>query len=124
MKKTGNLLLCFLCLLVMTACGREESDNLNIYSVYYVSNSETKVEMHEYEMQSETAKDQVWELIQCLSTMPDKLEYKAPLAMGFQVLDVEINDGTIPLTLHSSLQPLPFTLLLSNTADLLRKSFP
>ena len=37
-------------MLLLAACGQENEENANIYQVYYVSNSETKVEVHAHEM--------------------------------------------------------------------------
>lgn len=109
MKKIRNLLLCLLCLLVFTACGQEDKDNANIYPVYYVSNSETKVEMHEYEMQAETTEEQLRELINCLSTVPEKFEYKAPLSMGFQLLDMSVEEGKVLLNVDAAYMEMPAT---------------
>lgn len=97
MKKVWATVLLLLCLLGLTACGEEEQVGADSYNVYYVSNSETKVEIRSYVMQSDTLEEQLAELIVCLSTMPEKLEYKAPLAMGFEVLSVELSDGMVVL---------------------------
>lgn len=108
MKKLSSIIAFLLCLLVLCACGEEEVDEDKIFSVYYVSNSETKVEMHEHIMQATTPEGQLDELITCLSTMPEKLEYKAPLAMGFQVLSADFEDGKLSLDVdgaYSKLQP-------------------
>lgn len=99
----------FLCLLALAACGQQEDENLERYPVYYVSNSETKVEMHEHVMQSVSEEDQLEELIGCLSTGPDKLEYKAPLAMGFQVLGITLEDGKVLLDVDAAYKNLPAT---------------
>ncbi len=109
MKKISSLWLCLLCVLVFGACGSVEDDNTNRYPVYYISNSETKVEMHEHEMQSVTDEEQLQELIDCLSTAPDKLEYKAPLAMGFQLLAASVADGKVLLDVDSSYKKMPAT---------------
>ncbi len=109
MKKIANLLLCLLCLVVLTACDGEDKENPNIYPVYYISNSETKVEIHEYEMQSDTEQEQLEELIHCLSAVPDKLEYKAPLSMGFELLDVSMEDGKVLLDVDAAYKKMPAT---------------
>lgn len=109
MKKISNLLLCFLCLLVLVACGQEKERSGTIFPVYYISNSETKVEMHEYEMQSASEEEQLQELLKCLSTVPEKLEYKAPFAMGFQVLDVSLEDGKLLLDVDAAYKDMPAT---------------
>lgn len=109
MKKVCKIFGLFLCLLCLSACGGEEDDNENQYPVYYVSNSETKVEMHEHTMEAETPGEQLEELIACLSTTPEKLEYKAPLAMGFQVLNMEIEDGKVLLNVDRNYRNMPAT---------------
>ncbi len=109
MKRISKLLLCLFCLVALTACGQEDKDDTLIYPVYYVSNSETKVEMHEYEMRSETEEEQLQELIDCLSTVPDKLEYQAPLSMGFQVLDVKLDGERVSLDVNAAYKKMPAT---------------
>ena len=81
MKKITIILCILMCMLGMSACGNEQTDKANVYSVYYLSNSETKVETHEYELQSETSPEQVNEMLLVLQTNPSRLQYKAPLAM-------------------------------------------
>ncbi len=93
----------------LSACGSKPQDDRNTIPVYYVSNTETKVEMHEHTMQATTPEGMLEELIKCLSTMPDKLEYKAPLAMGFQVLDMKLEDGKILLNVDEAYSKMPAT---------------
>lgn len=102
MKKIGNMLLCALCALILCCCGQAEDNEGAVYPVYYVSNSETKVEMHSYVMQTDTEGEQLAELLECLATVPDKLEYKAPLSMGFQLLDVTLKDGLLQLDVDAA----------------------
>lgn len=81
----------------------------SVCQVYYVSNSETKVETHEHIMEATTPEAQLEELLQCLSTMPEKLEYKAPLAMNFEVLGVKVEEGKVLLDLSKGYLELPAT---------------
>ncbi len=97
MKRIITILFVLICLVSFTACGEERVDQTKIYSVYYINNAETKVEMHEYYMEAEELEDQVTELLNALATTPAKLEYKAPLGMGFQVKNVEIKMGKVQL---------------------------
>lgn len=108
MKKIKSLLL-LLVILMLSGCKQEESSEANIYPVYYVSNSETKVEVHEYEMQSDLLDEQLLELLNCLATVPDKLEYKAPLSMGFQVLGINREESTVRLNVDAAYMKLPAT---------------
>lgn len=104
-------------ILLLSACGREEEAGGNVYQVYYVSNSETRVEMHEHEMAALTPQQQLEELIECLSTNPEKLEYKAPFAMGFQVLSTSLKDGNLVIDVDSAYQEMsPHTEVLVRAA--------
>lgn len=106
------LLLCslmFWCMTGTLGCGREENVGGNYISVYYISNSETKVENHEYAMQSEAVEEQLQEMINCLSATPEKLEYKAPLAMGFHIIDLKVEDEKLTLNVDKEYSKLPAT---------------
>lgn len=109
MRKIQSILLLLVCLLALTACGQKKESGKPVYQVYYVNNSETKVEMHEHEMEAVTLEEQMGELIACLSAMPEKLEYKAPLAMGFQLLDIDYEDGKIQLDVNAAYKEMPPT---------------
>ena len=115
MKKIGKLLLGLFCALALGACGKEEGDSTNIYPVYYISNSETKVEIHDYEMQSDSEEEQLQELLTCMATVPDKLEYKAPLSMGFQVLEVDVDGSMVRLDVDTA-----YTKMSATTEVLVR----
>lgn len=109
MKRITAVLLVLVCLISLAACNEEQEDKTKIYSVYYVSNSETKIEMHEHYMVAEDLEGQVTELLNTLATTPAKLEYKAPLNMGFQVQSVEINMGKVHLDVSESYNNLSVT---------------
>ncbi|MCM1026401.1 MAG: GerMN domain-containing protein [Roseburia sp.] len=109
MKKITGILLALLGGLLFSGCAQEQKSNRAEWQVYYVSNSETKVEMHLQERESSDPEGQLDELIQYLSTNPEKLEYKAPLVMGFQLLDLERNDGRILLNVDAAYRNMPLT---------------
>ena len=85
---TGILLLSFL----LTGCGSPEPQTGKKMSMYYINTAETKVEVHEQYLNTKTLDEQLDETMRYLSTTPEKLEYKAPLDMGFRVLDYEVED--------------------------------
>lgn len=95
------------CVLALTACGEEDPIGENTRLVYYVSNSETKVEQHLHEMTTDTLEGQIQELLECLATIPERLEYKAPLAMGFQILSTRQEEGTLQLDMDARYLELP-----------------
>ena len=109
MKKTAIILCALVCLLGMTACAGEQADKANAYSVYCLSNSETKVETHEYTVQSDTLEEQVGEMLLVLQTNPASLQYKAPLSMGFQLKDYKVQDGKVILNVNEDYKKLSLT---------------
>lgn len=111
------VLLAACCVLGLTACGKKESVGENVWQVYYVSNAETKVEQHSHEKTADTSEGQLEELLEYLSANPDKLEYKAPLAMGFQVRVADREEGTLQLDVDSAyLELSPTTEVLVRAA--------
>lgn len=109
MKRLFVLLTLLLFMLCLGSCGQEEAEKKNVYQVYHLSNSGTRVEAHSYEMQAVTESEMLEELITCLSTIPEKLEYKAPLAMGFQLLNMKVEDGKVLLNVDAAYGKLPVT---------------
>ena len=110
MKRIIGILLTVFSCLWLVGCGGQEDASENTIQVYYVNNNETKVEVHGYSMQSKgNVDEELQELLTCLGTNPEKLEYKAPLAMGFELLSAEYTDGRLILDVSEDYQRLPFT---------------
>lgn len=92
----------------------------NTCQVYYLSASETKVEQHLHEISADTSEGKLEELIRFLSTNPEKLEYKAPLAMGFRLLDIRQEGATLLLDMDAAYQDLSTTTEVLVRAALVR----
>ena len=105
-KKTGLVLL-IVCMLLLSACTKQKEEAENIVQVYFVSNSETKVEMHPYVMETKEPEEQLKELMECLKTNPEKLEYKAPFSMGFQVKSYTLEEGNLQIDVDGAYKELP-----------------
>ena len=100
----------FLMLLaVLTGCGTREPETGKKISVYYVNTAETKVEVHDQYLNTKTPEEQLEETMTFLSTTPEKLEYKAPFDMGFQVLDYEVEDGKLVINVDKAYSELSVT---------------
>lgn len=105
MRKKMLLLFALLCLVLGGCAG--EKPTTDGTAVYYLSNSETKVEAHNVTLTATEAEGQLEELLQWLSTNPDKLEYKAPLSYGFTILDKSCSDGRVVLNMSAEYLSLP-----------------
>lgn len=105
--KKGTILLGLVCclLLGMTACKKEEPQE-DVMSVYYVSNSETKLEKHDYSLQATETEAQLEELFTMLGSVSIKQEYKPPLTYGFQIESYELNDGKLMLHMDEKYKDL------------------
>lgn len=109
MKKLFVALGCILLLAGLTACQKEEPTGADVYQIYTVSNSETKVEVHSHRMKAADEEAMLNELVTCLSTQPDKLEYKVPFAMGFEILSMDLSDGKLSIDVDGAYLNLPAT---------------
>lgn len=117
MGKRLGIFLVLACLFWACACGKKEKSGEKVYQVYYVSNSETKVEMHPYVMEAGTPEGQLEELLKSLAAEPAKLEYKAPFAMGFQVLGTVLEEGRLQIDVDAAYRGLaPITEILVRAA--------
>ena len=102
---------------LLTGCGTQEPENGKKISVYYINNAETKVEMHDQYLKVATPEEQLDEIMKFLSTTPEKLEYKAPFDMGFQVRDYEVEDGKLVIDVDKAYSELsPTTEVLVRAA--------
>ena len=106
-SRWGDILLAVFCVLAFAACGKEETGGENSIQVYYINNAGTKVEMHPHEMVSQTGEEQLEELLECLSANPDKLEYRAPLSLGFQILGKNLENERIQIDVDKAYKELP-----------------
>lgn len=117
MKKLLCVLCCILGLGSIAACGGRETAGENIYQIYVLSDSETKVETHAHVMSAVLPEDMLEELITCLSTQPDKLEYKVPFAMGFEILSMELTESKLMINVDGAYMNLsPTTEVLVRAA--------
>ena len=109
MKRWIRILCVLVCAAVLCACSEEETVDGNIINMYYIGTAETKIEMRDYVLVAQDADSQVKEVLEALSVMPEKLEYKAPLAMGFVILAYNLENGVLTLDVDAAYRELSFT---------------
>lgn len=88
MKRYIFLLLFLFSLTFFAAgCGRKENQGVGkTYQIYYVNNEETRIFSNPYQTETEEKQVLLDELIAQLSAIPEKMEYRAPLAGSFELL--------------------------------------
>lgn len=108
-------------MLVLGACGGSEvattGKNVNLY---VLNSTETKLELHEYIIQSKEVNGQVQEVIEQLSIMPSKLEYKPPITFGFSVVKFEVEEGKLWLDVDEAYKSMKATTEVLVRAALVR----
>lgn len=110
MGRLSCLFLACLCLyFAFSACGEKGKQLSNPVRVYYISNAETGVEIHEYEKPSGPTEEQIRILLAYLSVTPENLRYKAPLSMGFSMTGMEYRDGGITINVDRKYKELSAT---------------
>lgn len=110
MKKGWGFMCLLLCIGCMMACGKQETvDRSRVYNVYALNKEETKIFSNEYTVQSVGQKELIDELLGQLMTVPEKLEYKAPLNGDFEMLDYSFADGQLILNFDERYKHQPVT---------------
>lgn len=121
MKRFISALMVLTLMLGTVGCGRgNEPVQGNKINLYYLSKSGMKVESHSYALETETMEEQVAEVMVRLATIPDKLEYQPPLAMGFEVNSYQVEDGCLKLEMNGAYKELPATKEILIRAALVR----
>ncbi len=86
-----------LALALVPACGSQEKKEGDVYKIFYVNHDNTGVLFYEYETQSRDTDTVLEELIGQMETLPERLEYRPPLAGNFQLLSYHLVDGQLSL---------------------------
>ena len=86
-KKVIFLMGIFLLLFLVTACKNNGEDVPEYsYQIFYVNRDNTALISQEYTTVSTDTATVIEELLTCMGTVPEKLEYNAPLAGNFSLI--------------------------------------
>ncbi|MDE7019061.1 MAG: GerMN domain-containing protein [Lachnospiraceae bacterium] len=92
------LLLLSVLVICIAGCGSQtEEDTGKAYEVYYVNNEETKIFANSYRTETTDAQVLLDELMEQLSTKPEKMQYKEPLSEDFEVLGYTWEGGQLTI---------------------------
>ena len=117
MRRIWILLLSILCVGIFSGCDAQEVPGENHFQVYMLNHEETKVEAHPYSVAATEREEMLEELLNALAAQPERLEYKPPLSLGFQVLSASMVDNKIYLDLDEAYRTLsPTTEVLVRAA--------
>jgi len=115
-------LLFALCCLVLVACGKEKAPSEDAISVYYVNSSETGIVSKNYELiaDKDDTDAAIDELIEVLGTMPDRLEYEAPISGDIKLIGYSLHDKLLTLNFASKYAQLGRTIEILDRAAIVR----
>lgn len=99
--KSRNRILTVLILMALVvsvmACGSEPVVSGTVYKIYYVNKEETKIFSVEYGSETQDTEALLGELLEQLGTTGERMEYIAPLAEDFALLDYTLDNGQLTL---------------------------
>lgn len=110
MKKAILFMVFLFCLLSAVSCGREEeADEGQVYNIYVMNKEETKISSSQYIAEGESQEEIIEELLAQLTETPERMEYKAPLAGNFELLNYSLEEGLLVLNFDERYKAQPVT---------------
>lgn len=110
MKKTVLFAGLVLCLLSAVSCGsEEEADKSRVYNIYVMNKEETKISANQYVAEGESQEEIIEELLVQLTETPERMEYRAPLAGNFELLNYSLEEGLLVLNFDERYKAQPMT---------------
>ncbi len=95
-------------LILAGACGQQKNgSNGKTYNIYYVNHDETGVLFNEYATETMDRDGLVQEFLQQMGTVPEKLEYKAPLSGTFNLIGTSFSEGQLVLNFDENYRMQP-----------------
>lgn len=85
------------------ACAQKQDEQPGYaYKVYYINSDETAIFSSEYSTREEDQEALLKELLEQLGTVPEKLEYKAPVSGAVKLRSYTINKDQLVLDLKKA----------------------
>jgi germination protein M len=107
---------------LMAGCGRKEAVDPDAFKLFYVNNSETGIVAVNYDIKSSLQDTDavIRELIGQLGTMPERLQYEAPLTGEVTLLGYSLNDKVLTLNFDIKYADIGRTVEILDRAAIVR----
>lgn len=103
------------------ACAQKQDEQPGYaYKVYYINSDETAIFSSEYRTQEEDQEALLKELLEQLGTVPEKLEYKAPVSGAVKLRSYTINKDQLVLDFEESYRSQSATTEVLTRAAIVR----
>ncbi|MCR5671385.1 MAG: GerMN domain-containing protein, partial [Butyrivibrio sp.] len=108
--------------LALFGCVPARPEDANVFELYFVNNAETGVVAVDYEIQSNLSdtEDVVEEVIEQLSTEPERRQYQAPISQGVSLMDYSIADKLLTLNFDNKYYEIRRTAEILDRAAIVR----
>lgn len=121
MKKIETVFLFLMCAIFLCACGKQTTQKQGTpYKIYYMNHDETGIFASEYITETEDKSALLAELIERLGVASEKLEYQAPLAGQFTLLDYTLTEDQLTLSFDENYRQQSVTTEVLNRAAIVR----
>ena len=101
MKERICMGLCILAFFaILFGCGKE-AERKSRYNIFYLNKEETKLVPVDYAPGSEDGERMIGDMILMLSSIPESVDYKKPLAEGVKVLSWSLSNGQLQLNFNN-----------------------
>lgn len=105
----------------LVSCEKKTEVAEDAINVYYVNSSETGIVFKSYELENkEDTEKAIDELIEVLKTMPDRLEYEAPISDNTNLIGYSLTDKILTLNFASNYNLLGRTIEILDRAAIVR----
>jgi germination protein M len=121
-RRAAFLILSLFLMTCTSACSREQKPDEDSIQVYYVNPSETGIMSTTYTLKADNddIMDAIAELLELLKTMPDRLQYEAPISGDIELIGYSLNDRLLTLNFNSKYYNLDRTLEILDRAAIVR----
>lgn len=122
MKRKGITAFVLMIMLFLAgACAQKQDEQPGYaYKVYYINSDETAIFSSEYRTQEEDQEALLKELLEQLGTVPEKLEYKAPVSGAVKLRSYTINKDQLVLDFEESYRSQSATTEVLTRAAIVR----
>ncbi|WP_035783927.1 GerMN domain-containing protein [Butyrivibrio sp. MC2021] len=121
-KKLHMVLAFMLFCVSLSGCGKEKELPEGSIKVYYVNSNETGIVSNDYVLQASEGDTNaaIAELMGVLKTMPDRLQYEAPISGNNELIGYSMTDKVLTLNFESSYMELGRTIEILDRAAIVR----
>lgn len=111
-----------LCFSLVSGCSRNKAVSDNAVKVYYVNSEETGIISQDYELNANKSDTDaaINELVEMLKTMPDRLQYEAPISGKIDLVGYSVNDNLLTLNFNANYNDLGRTIEILDRAAIVR----